>query len=117
MKNLPCPNCGSEVDPSEAQIFAGVFCCPRCFTSAARLDERMTRELDALKLMGREAIRISLATGKLHFGEQKVEDMNKTELLRAIVQIQEAEEARRKRQPSASPVLPPVIGSKYAGPR
>lgn len=113
MKNLTCMNCGSDVDPGEAQIFAGVFCCPSCYTNAARLDERMTRELDALKLMGREAIRISLATGKLHFGEHQVDDMNKTDLFRAIVQLQEAEEARRKAP--ASPPHPP--GSKYTRPR
>lgn len=104
-------NCHSEVSAEDAQVFAGVFCCQTCFVSAKRLDERMTRELDALKVMGREAIRISLSTGKLHFGEQKVEDMNKTELLRAIVQIQEAEEARRvQTSPIARPNIP---GSKY----
>lgn len=73
----------------------------------------MTRELDALKLMGREAIRISLANGKLHFGEQKVEDMNKTELLRAIVQIQEAEDARRRAQSTTTTTRPTIPGSKY----
>lgn len=111
MKNLTCMNCDVEVDPSEAQVFAGVFCCPDCFVRAKRLDERMTRELDALKIMGREAIRISLANAKLHFGEQKVEDMNKTELLRAIVQIQEAEDARRRQ---VAPSKPMIAGSKYA---
>lgn len=111
MNNLTCMNCGSEVDPGEAQVFAGVFCCPGCYLSAKRLDERMTRELDALKVMGREAIRISLANGKLHFGAQKVEDMNKTELLRAIVQIQEAEEARRHQNPT--PQRPVIAGNKY----
>lgn len=110
MKGLGCMNCGLEIDPSEAQVFAGVFCCPICFLNATRLDERMARELDALKLMGREAIRISLATGKLHFGEQKIEDMNKTELLRAIVQLQEAEEARRRQ---SFPQRPHIPGSKY----
>jgi len=111
MKNLTCMNCGCDVDPGEAQVFAGVYCCPGCYLRAQRLDERMTRELDALKIMGREAIRISLANGKLHFGEQKVEDMNKTELLRAIVQIQEAEEARRRQ--NAPPARPTIPGSKY----
>ena len=75
MKKLSCMNCDTEVDPDKAQIFAGVFCCPECFLCATRLDERMARELDALKLMGREAIRISLANGKLHFGEQKVDEL------------------------------------------
>lgn len=112
-QKLHCMNCDAEVDPDKAQIFAGVFCCPDCFLCATRLDERMARELDALKLMGREAIRISLANGKLHFGEQKVDDMNKTELLRAIVQIQEAEEARRKQPQPPQPRLP---GSKYTRP-
>jgi len=111
MSNLTCMNCGGDVDPSEAQVFAGVFCCQKCFTSAERLDARMARELDALKLMGREAIRIALATGKLHFGANKVEDMNKTDLLRAIVQLQEAEEARRKVSKS---IKPPTLGSKYS---
>lgn len=105
-------NCDAEVDPGEAQVFASVFCCPGCYVSATRLDERMTRELDALKIMGREAIRISLSTGKLHFGEQKVEDMSKTELLRAIVQIQEAEELR-KRSASQPIARPRITGSKY----
>jgi hypothetical protein len=112
MKNLTCMNCGSDVDPSEAQIFAGVFCCSRCYANAVRLEERMARELDALKLMGREAIRISLATGKLHFGENQVEDMNKTDLLRAIVQLQEAREARSK---APAPLFHPP-GSKYTRP-
>lgn len=108
MKNLTCMNCDATVEPSEAQVFAGVFCCGDCWQRATRLDERMARELDALKLMGREAIRVSLATGKLHFGEQPVEDMSKTDLLRAIVQIQEAEEARRHHPPEK-----PSFGGKY----
>ena len=112
-QNLACMNCEAAVNPDDAQIFAGVFCCPDCYIRAARLDERMARELDALKLMGREAIRISLATGKLHFGEQKIDDMNKTDLLRAIVQLQETEEARRRAPQSPKPNIP---GSKYTRP-
>lgn len=92
-------NCSKPVGSDEGKFFAGVFCCSSCSTVAQRLFERGEKELKALLLMLRESIRIALIEQRLqHEPNESVSDIPKADLLRAIVQLQEAKEQRDKNQ-------------------
>jgi len=94
---LPCMNCKTTVSPNEAKIFAEVFVCPTCFRVAESLHNNGKRELTALLDMMKEAIRIALIEGRLQLSEQALQDVSKTDLLRAIVDLQEKSDASRGR--------------------
>lgn len=87
---LQCLNCQRDVAPDEGRLFAQVFVCPRCFTMAERLHDRSMRELAMLQTMCREAIRVALVQGRLQFATGPDEEVSKTDVLRAIVQLEEA---------------------------
>jgi len=90
-------NCKTSVRPEEAKIFAEVFVCPTCFGVAESLHNKGKRELLALLEMMKEAIRIALIEGRLQLSEQSLQDVSKTDLLRAIVDLQEKHDASRGR--------------------
>lgn len=86
---LQCLNCQEGVAADEGRIFAKVFVCPRCFAMAERLHERSVRELAMLQTMCREAIRVALVQGRLQFATGPDEEVSKTDVLRAIVELEE----------------------------
>lgn len=92
---LPCLNCEQEVEPSEAQTFAGVFTCKACFEIATRLEQRALKDLQALTVQLRESIRLALIEKRLQLGPQlPLEDVSKADLLRAVVHLQEVKEKK-----------------------
>ena len=106
---LPCLNCKAAVDPAQAKVFAGVFCCPTCYLVAQRLEERCTRELKMLLITQREAIRIALIEGKLVLGPAEANrELSKQEVFQEIVRLQEG--ADRKKASRAENVQPAVRG-------
>ncbi len=85
---LPCLNCGAEVDPALAKVFAGVFVCETCHTVAVRLEQRATRELNSLLVLQREAIRIALIEGRLKLGPAEASrELTKKEVLEQVVDL------------------------------
>lgn len=92
---LTCLNCDASVVDSEAKIFAGVFCCPICYSRAERLEENLQLELRRLMTMTRETIRIALVEGKLHFGADSDKEVSKTALLQQIVKLEDIKDAKK----------------------
>ncbi len=86
---LPCLNCKQTVQPQEAKVFAGVYVCPSCFSISERLYQRGEQEIRHLLTMMKESIRVALLDGRVNFKEQKVEEVSKTDVLRAIVKMEE----------------------------
>jgi hypothetical protein len=86
---LECLNCKTGVGPNEGKIFAQVFVCPRCFEMAERLHERSLHELAMLQTVLREAIRVALVQGRLQFATGPDQEVSKTEVLRAVMQLVE----------------------------
>lgn len=94
---LPCLNCEQEVEPNEAQTFAGVFTCKTCFEVATRLEQRALKDLQALTVQLRESIRLALVEKRLQLGPQTpLEDVSKADLLRAVLRLQEAKEKKER---------------------
>lgn len=90
---MPCLNCNKSVSQPEGNIFAGVFVCQECYERASRLHHRLEMELRKMLMMSREAIRIALVEGKLHFGTEQARDISKEELLKMIVKMSEKNNA------------------------
>lgn len=92
MNELACLNCGHV--PPEPQFFAGVLVCPACMSMACRFEARADKELLQLRGMLREAIRVALVEGRLRRSTHAVaeEDVTKTDLLRAVVELAERKE-------------------------
>lgn len=107
---LPCMNCTTPVSPEEAKIFAEVFVCPTCFKVAECLYNKGSADLRALLSMMKEAIRIALIEGRLQLSEQSLQDVSKTDLLRAIVDLQEKHDASRGRPGNRNPEHEPKGG-------
>lgn len=111
---LPCLCCRRQLQPSEAKIFAEVFCCPDCFLIAARLEERITAEMRRLQLLVREKIRTDLLHGRLQPSAQSPEGPSKTDILRAVVSLTETHHAScHSPSPGYSPDQPK--GSRTRG--
>lgn len=105
---LNCLNCKAEVSAAEAKFFEGVFCCAACHELAERFYLRGKKELHQLLTMQKEAIRIALIEGTFHFGSEVDRDVSKTDLLRAIVQLEEVRRATRSRAGADDPGSKPV---------
>lgn len=93
-EGLACMNCGKATPESDAKVFAEVFVCSTCFTMAERVFHRLEGELRRLLLVSKEAIRVALIQGKLHFELTEEKDIPKDELLRMIMQFSEKKNAK-----------------------
>lgn len=92
---LPCLNCQKMVGGSDALIFEGVYCCPSCHAVASRALTRLEAELRSLLVLARESIRVSLIERRLHLPDKPEEDISKTDLLQAIVELQQKRSQRK----------------------
>jgi len=86
---LDCMNCRTPVKSSEAKAFAGVFVCPLCFSLAERTYNRGEAELKRMLFMLKETVRIALVQGKLSFAEGQDIEPTKSQVLQAIMQMQD----------------------------
>lgn len=92
MSGLPCLNCQTPTSEKDAKIFAEVFVCPTCYSTAERLFHRLEGELRRLLLLSKETIRNALVEGKLHLEYASEGDIPKEELLKMILQFAEKKE-------------------------
>ena len=111
---LSCLNCQGPIDPTTAVIVLKVMVCGTCGAVAIRLIEKGEAELQQLRLLHREAVRVALATGKLHLGKQNLEEMDKRALLEEIVKLQERHSELLAREPRRTVALPLSGSSKFA---
>ena len=96
---LHCLNCKVPVNPSQAKIFAGVFCCETCFLAASRLEQRCALELQRLLTLQREAIRVALLEGKVTLGSAGANrELTKREVLQQVLTLQEGLERKRRHE-------------------
>ena len=105
---MNCLNCKAKVEPDVAKFFEGVFVCATCAELAERFYARGKKELQQLLVMQKEAIRIALVEGTFHFGSEPDQDVTKTDLLRAIVQLEEVRRATRRRAGPTDPDSKPI---------
>jgi hypothetical protein len=91
MTGMPCMCCKKPLEnPSEARIFAEVFCCPTCYTVAARTMERALADMNSLKVMMLELIRQGLLEGRLQFQPSPVGEVPRGALLTELLQMAES---------------------------
>lgn len=91
---LTCMNCKQPVDAGSGEFFAEVFVCKNCNAQAVHFWERTTKELQHLLTISKEAIRLSLITGKFNFPEGRQGDLSKKEVLQEVLKMEEAREQR-----------------------
>jgi hypothetical protein len=84
-------NCDAPLGSDSAKMYAQVLCCPACFETARRLEQRTLEELSRLQVLLKETIRIAMIRKSLHF-PNGVEDVPKSELLQSILTLQEKRE-------------------------
>lgn len=92
MSGLPCMNCNKPTSDEDGKLFAEVFVCSTCYTTAERLYQRLEGELRRLLLLSKETIRVALIEGKLHAETASEQEIPKEDLLRMIVQFSERKE-------------------------
>jgi hypothetical protein len=97
---LPCMNCGKELHPSEAKIFAKVLVCPLCYSVAETLFRKGERELKKLLLMLQETLRVALVEGRLHLKPEDLEDPTAQQVVTAIAQLEEKRCSHHTKTPS-----------------
>lgn len=71
---LPCVNCGEEIQPDDAKIFAKVLVCSACNTLAERMLERGERTISLLKSLLELSIRQAIIDKKLQFHARSLDD-------------------------------------------
>lgn len=86
---MRCLNCGKEVRPTEAKLFAEVFLCPTCYVQADHFYLRLDHELKSLLVLAKDAIRVALLQGKFSFPENGSQEVSKREVLEAILTMEE----------------------------
>lgn len=89
-------NCKRSVPSDQAKFFAEVFICPDCYTQAEHFFMRLERELKHLLVMSKEALRISLVTGKFSFPEGPSGEVSKRDVLEQVLALEEAREKHAK---------------------
>jgi hypothetical protein len=94
---LKCMNCKSPVGASEGEFFAEVFLCKNCNTQAVHFWHRTEAELKHLLTISKEAIRLSLITGKFTFPEGPLGDVSKRDVLQEVLKMEEAREQHAKK--------------------
>jgi hypothetical protein len=93
---IGCTNCKKDVASDAGRIYAEVFVCGDCFFIASRFEERILKELKALQLVAREAIRIGLVQHQLSFGKaDPMKDLSKKEVLEQMLKMMEMRDAKR----------------------
>jgi hypothetical protein len=97
MLGLPCVNCGKEVDPSEAKMFAEVLVCPDCHLIAERTYERGNKELRMMLVVLKEMIRHALIKGELQFTQQQVDDPSSEDLMKKFARLAQEVQAKSTR--------------------
>jgi hypothetical protein len=97
---LSCMNCKTPVANGGGKFFAEVFLCDNCHAQAAHFWERTTRELTHLLTISKEAIRLTLISGKFSFPEGPQGDLSKRDVLQAVLDMEEAREQRAKENAS-----------------
>jgi len=100
---LPCVNCGEEVNPNEAKLFAQIFICPKCHRVAEQLYARGEKELKMLLLVLRESIRLSIVQHNLQFSPKQLEDMDPKDLLTHLHKIAQETRLQVLQQEKACP--------------
>ena len=85
--NLPCLNCHKPIEAGKAKIFDKVFVCSTCYEMAHRTYDRINWELKQLQTMAKEAIRVALVKGELHFSPAPFNEIPKEQLLRGLMQV------------------------------
>jgi len=89
-------NCKAPVLNGAGKFFAEVFLCDTCHVQAEHFWERTVRELKHLLTISKEAIRLSLISGKFVFPEGQQGDLSKREVLEEVLKMEEAREQRAK---------------------
>lgn len=108
MEALTCMNCKQPVGENEAKFFHGTFVCGTCFTIAERFYSRAHKELNDLLVMLKEGLRLAIIDGRLQFKEGSGVELSKREVLEAIVQLQEMNDARKTRSMASGSSVAPV---------
>ncbi len=85
--SINCVNCKNPVG-DKAEMFAQVLLCPSCLLVATRLYERGERDLKALLVILKEAIREAIVTGQLQFSAlEQIEEIPKRDLLDHLAKL------------------------------
>lgn len=90
-----CLNCKRPVEASKAKMFDKVFVCETCYEMADRTYQRINMELKQLQMLAKEAIRVALVKGELHFAPAQLNTIPREQLLRGVLQVA----AERSKQP------------------
>jgi hypothetical protein len=86
----------------DGKVFAEVFVCPVCYELAERMYKRTEGELRGLLLILKDKIREMIVQGKLHYStEPKPGPLSKTDLLQAIMVVEEEKDDFDRRQVSS----------------
>jgi predicted RNA-binding Zn-ribbon protein involved in translation (DUF1610 family) len=87
---LACTNCGRDVDPEQAKLFASVFVCPECNEIANRMLEVGEQELRrALRLL-KQTIQASILTKSLKFRSPEEVVSSRSEVLQHLAILTKA---------------------------
>lgn len=89
-------NCKGAVPGGAGKFFAEVFLCEVCHAQAVHFWDRTVRELNHLLTISKEAIRLSLISGKFTFPEGQQGDLSKREVLEEVLKMEEAREQRAR---------------------
>lgn len=87
-------NCKAQVPAGKGAFFAEVFLCHTCHTQAVHFWERTEKELRHLLTISKEAVRLSLITGRFAFPEGQQGELSKREVLTEVLKMEEAREQR-----------------------
>lgn len=84
-KLFDCVNCKQN---EGTEIRFGVLICPTCAQVVDHVRANLNVELEQLRTLAQEAIRLALVEGRLHLQEKGEElDVSKAELLKAIASM------------------------------
>lgn len=87
-------NCGVSVPQDQAKFFAAVFLCAACGFQAESFHKRLEQELHRLLVVSKEAIRVSLISGKFSFPSD-AQEVSKKSVFEQVLRMEELRDAQK----------------------
>jgi len=87
MSDIACVSCKKSSDPIYMKVFMEIVVCPGCHAAATAALMKLDREINQLKFVAREAIRMGVIEGKFIEGTKPEPAVSQKNVLETVLEL------------------------------
>lgn len=95
-KHLKCTHCDREMHDGDIRVFQKVIICHDCDVIASRLLDKIHKELDMLKALAVENIRVAIIEKRLINQTYSGKEPTNRQVLQEIINLQRRQESKKE---------------------